>query len=171
MLRYGPRAAERAIFNIVGPITFDVGSVSRANNVEGGNSREARSERQVHSTAQKRRTAVVEGSPARDFSAHSLRSLGRNDRGGGSSAHSVEMTDLGGEGARVRRRCLAPGPSDGPACLASSRETRPNTARVRRSVPPGKRPVKRPACGGACHLQYCWTHDPRRRFYSPGHQC
>ena len=40
----GPRAAERAIFNIVGLITVHFGTIFRANNVEGGNSREARRE-------------------------------------------------------------------------------------------------------------------------------
>ncbi len=49
-----PRAAERAIFNIVGSITLNAGWVSRANNVEGGNSREARSEKRVHSNARER---------------------------------------------------------------------------------------------------------------------
>ncbi len=39
-----PRAAERAIFNIVGRIVVHVGRISRANNVEGGNSREAPSD-------------------------------------------------------------------------------------------------------------------------------
>jgi len=42
----GPRAAERAIFNIVGFTTKHVGEILRANNVEGGNSREASAERQ-----------------------------------------------------------------------------------------------------------------------------
>ena len=41
---YEPRAAERAIFNIVGRIIVHVGGISRANNVQGGNSREASSE-------------------------------------------------------------------------------------------------------------------------------
>jgi hypothetical protein len=43
-----PRAAERAIFNIVGSKSAHVGRLQRADNVEGGNSRERRSER--HST-------------------------------------------------------------------------------------------------------------------------
>ena len=52
------RAAERAIFNIVGPITLDVGWISRANNVEGGNSREARSESRVLSNIRKQTTST-----------------------------------------------------------------------------------------------------------------
>jgi hypothetical protein len=41
---YGPRSAERAIFNIVGSTGIRVGRLRRANNFEGGNSREARPE-------------------------------------------------------------------------------------------------------------------------------
>jgi hypothetical protein len=53
------RATERAIFKIVGPTSIPVGKATRANNVEGGDSREARSERRDLSDADMRRDARV----------------------------------------------------------------------------------------------------------------
>jgi len=63
------RAAERVIFNIVGRFSLHVGKISRANNVEGGNSREARPERHVHTNDKGRGI-----SPGKKF-LHSLRSV------------------------------------------------------------------------------------------------
>ena len=48
-----PRAAERAIFNIVGWIRLHVGRSPRAVNVEGGNSREANREKRARSGIRK----------------------------------------------------------------------------------------------------------------------
>jgi hypothetical protein len=43
-IRNSGRAAERAVFNIVGHLMIQVGKAIGADNVEGGNSREARAE-------------------------------------------------------------------------------------------------------------------------------
>ena len=54
---------------------------------------------------------------------------------------------------RVRRRCLDPGTLDGLGVPGD---------------PLGKRVRIRDACGGACHFQYCLTHDRSHRPTMPG---
>ena len=83
-----------AIFNIVGLIDVHVGRISRANNVEGGNSREARSETCP-------RAAEVPSFALFDASVFSVRGASRaNNAKGGSSRETPADT------SRVRWRCL-----------------------------------------------------------------